>query len=162
MFLYKDVLRNTTPWEIELPRSIARTTNKNLVGLPEMIGAGAVGLVGGNTGSTLIDDDDTDAEKLGKMVLAGAAGGALGLGTVKSTMRGLGPARVMYEAGKSLSKEAAPSITLQQFEKDKKYRKTEEKKAARQAQMLTKGGSSSIQVGEAKNYWPNVESMPHW
>ena len=95
--------------------------------------------------------------------LGGAAlGGLGGFGGVKTTMRGLGPARVMYETGKSLSKEAAPSITLQQFEKDKKNQKTEAKKAARQAQMLTKGGSSSIQVGEAKNYWPNVESMPHW
>ena len=153
------VLRNTTPWEVELPRSIARTTNKNLVGLPEMIGTGAGIGLGGATGSTLIDDDDTDAEKLGKMVLAGAAGGALGLGTVKSTMRGLGPARVMYEAGKSLSKEAAPSITLQQLQKDNKRIKTEEKKATKQAQMLTKGGSTPIQVGEAKNYWPNVESI---
>lgn len=145
----QDVLRNTTPWEIELPRTIARTTNKNLVGLPEMIGTGAGIGLGGATGSTLIDEDDTDAEKLGKMVLAGAAGGALGLGTVKSTMRGLGPARVMYEAGKSLSKEASPSITLEQFEKDKKYRKTEAKKAAKQAQMLVKGGSLGVELPKA-------------
>lgn len=155
----QDVLKHTTPWELALPRAIARTLNKNLVGLPEMIGAGSVGLVGGTAGNAMIDEDDSEAQKLGKIFGGAVLGGLGGLGTVKATMRGLGPARVMYEAGKSLSKEAAPSITMQQFEKDKKNQKTKEKKAAKRAQMLTKGGSSEIQVGEATNYWPNVESI---
>ena len=124
-----------------------------------MIGAGAAGLVGGTAGNAMIDEDDSEAQKLGKIFGGAALGGLAGFGGVKTTMRGLGPARVMYEAGKSLSKEAAPSITLEQFEKDNKRIKTEAKRAAKQAQMLVKGGSAGIQVGEAKNYWPNVESI---
>lgn len=155
----QDVLKHTTPWETELPRSIARTTNKNLVGLPELIGTGAVGLVGGTGGNALIDEDDSEAQKLGKIFGGAVVGGLGGLGAVKATMRGLGPARVMYETGKSLSREAAPSITLQQFEKDKKNQKTEDKKAAKRAQILTNGGSTSIQVVPVDKQWSSVESM---
>jgi hypothetical protein len=145
----QDVLKHTTPWELALPRAIARTLNKNIGGLPEMIGAGAAGLVGGTAGNSMIDEDDSEAQKLGKIFGGAALGGLGGFGGVKTTMRGLGPARVMYEAGKSLSKEAAPSITLQQFEKDKKYTKTEEKKATKQAQMLVKGGSLGVELPKA-------------
>ena len=146
----QDVLKHTTPWELALPRAIARTLNKNIGGLPEMIGTGAVGLVGGTGGNAMIDDDDSEAQKLGKILGGAALGGLTGFGGVKTTMRGLGPARVMYEAGKSLSKEAAPSITLQQFEKDNKRIKTEAKRAAN-AQMLVKGGSLGVELPKAKS-----------
>lgn len=152
----QDVLKHTTPWELELPRTIARTTNKNLMGLPEIIGGGATGIGGAIAGNALIDEDDSEAQKLAKIIAGGVVGGGLGVGGVKSTMRGLGPARVMYEAGKSLSKEAAPALTAQQLEKDKKAKKTE----AKRAQMLTKGGSSAIQVVPVYNQYSSVESMP--
>lgn len=131
--LTQELLRKTTPWEVELPRTLARTDNKNIMGLPEMIGA-AAGLGGG----TMVGG----AAGLGAGPMVGAAlgGGALGLGAVKSLMRGLGPTRLAYAGGKALSKEATPSIVMQQAEKTEK---------PANAQMLVKGGSLGVELPKA-------------
>ena len=55
-------------------------------------------------------------------------------------MRGLGPTRLAYEGSKALSKEATPSIVMQQVEKSEK---------PANAQMLVKGGSLGVELPKA-------------
>ena len=76
-------------------------------------------------GSALGTEEMTPQERAVMMGVGALGGGALGLGTVKSLMRGLGPSRLAYEGSKALSKEATPSIVMQQFEKSEKPAKNE-------------------------------------